>query len=248
MQLAELLAVDVQRVEQLAVDVELRLAPGAVADAHGLRVAPAGEVWQLALAEVVLAADPVHDLQRGASAGRARHEGDELLRLVAAAADVERLQRQARIADPREAVVPVALPAHRLGQRRRRRGDDRARRSIGQAFEDTRAESDELAVRPCVDVVVGLPGAPALDRVRDPRGDLLGRGRRRRLVSLRRDPAQREADALARGDGKRRLHRHVLDRDGDACTDADAVRAAEGAAAVVLHPEERSDESVLGAR
>ena len=33
-QLAELLAVEVQRVEQLAVDVELGLVPGAVADAH----------------------------------------------------------------------------------------------------------------------------------------------------------------------------------------------------------------------
>ena len=34
-QLAELLVVEPERVEQLAVDVELRLAPGAVADAHG---------------------------------------------------------------------------------------------------------------------------------------------------------------------------------------------------------------------
>ena len=64
MQLAELLVVEVQRVEQLAVDVELCLAPGAVADPDGRRVAPPAQVRQLALGEVVLAADPVHDLQR----------------------------------------------------------------------------------------------------------------------------------------------------------------------------------------
>src|SRR2546430_2844541 len=75
-QLAELLAVEVERVQQLAVHVELRLAPGAVAHAHGPRVAPAGQVRQLALRQIVLAADAVHDLQRGAASGRAGHEGD----------------------------------------------------------------------------------------------------------------------------------------------------------------------------
>ena len=85
MQLAELLVVEVQRVEQLAVDVELGLAPGAVADPHGARVAPAAQVRELALGEVVLAADAVHDLQRAvppAAAGRAGHERDEVLGLV----------------------------------------------------------------------------------------------------------------------------------------------------------------------
>src|SRR6266536_1874384 len=116
---------------------------------------------QLSFAEVVLAADPVHDLERGAAAGGTRHEGDELAGLVAAAADVERLQRQACVADPGVAVVPVALAADRLGQRRRRRSDDRARRTVGEALEHARAEPDELALRTLVDVVVGLPGAPA---------------------------------------------------------------------------------------
>ena len=131
-ELAELLAVQVQRVEQLAVDVELGLAPGAVADADRGRVAPAAQVGQLALGEVVLAADPVHDLQRALarpSAGRAGHERDEVLGLVRAGADVQRLERQAGVADPGVAVVPVALAADRLGQRGGRRGDDRAGRA-----------------------------------------------------------------------------------------------------------------------
>ena len=169
-QLAEPLAVEVQRVEQLAVDVELDLVPRAVADAHGRRVAPAAQVLQRALGQVVLAADPVHDLQRalaGAAAGGARHERDELLGLVRAGADVERLEREARVADPGEAVVPVALAADRLGQRGGGRGDDRAGRAVGEALQDARAVAHEVAVRALVDVVLGLPRAPRLDGVVD---------------------------------------------------------------------------------
>src|SRR5439155_25595455 len=138
------------------VDIELRLAPGAVADTHGLRFAPACEVRQFALGQVVLAADAVHDLQRRAAAGRAGHERDELLRLVRAAADVERLQSQAGIADPGVAVVPVALSPDRLGERGRGCGDDGPRRPVRQALQDTGAASHELAVRAVVDVVLGL--------------------------------------------------------------------------------------------
>src|SRR5262249_42428222 len=157
-------------------DVELGLRPGAVADAHRARVPPAAQVGQLALAEVVLAADAVHDLQRavvaGAAPGRAGHEGDEVDRLVGAAADVERLQRQAGVADPGVAVVPVALAADGLGQRRRGRGDDGAGGAIRQALEHPRAETDEVAPRPRVDVVLRLPGAPGLDGVVEAAGDV----------------------------------------------------------------------------
>src|SRR5947208_15774811 len=77
-QLAELLAVEVQGIQQLAVDVELGLVPGSVADAYGGGVAPAAQVCKLALGEVVLARDAVHDLQRVPAPRRARHERDEL--------------------------------------------------------------------------------------------------------------------------------------------------------------------------
>ena len=70
-ELAELFPVEVEGVQQLAVDVELYLIPGAVSNPHGRRVAPAAQMRELALGEVVLAADPVHDLQRSlARAGR----------------------------------------------------------------------------------------------------------------------------------------------------------------------------------
>src|ERR1700694_2028520 len=78
MQLTELLPIAMERVQQLTVDVELSLRPGAVADSHGPRTAPALQMREFAFAEVVLSADAVHDLQRvltaGAPPGRARHE------------------------------------------------------------------------------------------------------------------------------------------------------------------------------
>ncbi len=217
-EVAELLAVEVDRVQQLAVDVELGLVPGAVADAHRARVAPAAQVRKLALGQVVLAADPVHDLKRALArpaAGRARHERDELLGLVGAGADVERLERQARVADPGEAVVPVALAADRLGQRRRRRGDDRARRPVGEALEHARAEAARARgagrrrrrarpprsarPRPC----------PRFASATPPAGRGLGR-----IALLGRRPAQREADPLTRRDRERGAHRRVLDLGG----------------------------------
>ena len=127
-----------------------------------------------------------------AAAGRAGHERDELLGLVRAGADVERLERQARVADPGEAVVPVALAADRLGQRGRRGRDDRARRPVGQALEHPRADADQLPVRALVDVVLGLPGAPRLDGVVDPRR------RRGRAPSARAARRSRRAPSASR--------------------------------------------------
>ena len=61
----QLLRQSMDRVEQLAVHVELSLVPGAVADPYRRAALPAGEVGELALAQVVFAPDAVHDLQVG---------------------------------------------------------------------------------------------------------------------------------------------------------------------------------------
>ena len=199
----------------------------------------------------MLAADPVHDLQRalaGAAAGGARHERDELLRLVRAGADVERLEREARVADPGEAVVPVALAADGLGQRRGRRGDDRAGRAVGEALQDARAVAHELAVRAVVDVVLGLPGAPRLDGVVDPRADL-GRPAVASGAMRSSAEAQRSAKPCASPARTRNAARIVascdLQRHGRAHRDA---AGAERARAAVLEPDQRPDQPVLGAR
>ena len=49
--------------EQFAVDVELALVPGTVADPNGCRVSPALQVRQLPLGQIPFAADAKHDLQ-----------------------------------------------------------------------------------------------------------------------------------------------------------------------------------------
>jgi hypothetical protein len=54
----------VQRGQEFAVDVVLGLSPGAVADPDRARPAPAAQVGQGPFGQVVLAPDPVHDLQR----------------------------------------------------------------------------------------------------------------------------------------------------------------------------------------
>ena len=192
--------------------------------------------------------DPVHDLQRalaGPAAGRAGHERDELLGLVRAGADVQRLERQARVADPRVAVVPVALAPDRLRQRGGRRGDDRSGRPVREALEHARAEPHQLAVRALVHVVLGLPRAPRLDRVLDPRRDLVRRERLRRRA-FRRRPLQREPDPLARRHGEGSGHRRVLDRGRHAGADDHLVRSAERPAARLGRAEQRLDQPVLG--
>src|SRR5215207_10791967 len=61
---AVLLPVEPNRVEQLAEDVELKLGRSTVADPHRPRAAVALEVVELHFGEEALAADAVHDLKR----------------------------------------------------------------------------------------------------------------------------------------------------------------------------------------
>src|SRR5215211_8264257 len=71
-EVAQLLPVEPERVEQLAVDVELNLVPCAVADPDRPRLPPPTQVGKLALGEVVLASDAVHDLERPLARAAAR--------------------------------------------------------------------------------------------------------------------------------------------------------------------------------
>jgi hypothetical protein len=93
--------------------------------------------------------------------------------------------------------------------------------------------------------VLGLPGAPARDRVVDPIGDPIGRAGDRALAVGRR-PVQAEADALALAHREGRPHRGVVDGHRDAGGDGDLVGAAESASTALLHAEERPHEPVLG--
>jgi hypothetical protein len=103
------------RVEHRAVDVVLALVERAVADPNRACPRIPGEIVPRRLGQVAATVDPVHDLQRPVL-GRL-DVGDELHELVRFPVEVhpvQRLQRERRVADPRVAVVPVALSARRL--------------------------------------------------------------------------------------------------------------------------------------
>ena len=180
------------RVQRGAEHVVLALVEGAVADTHRARPDVAGEVVARRLGEVAAAVDAVHDLQRAVGVGL--EVGDELHVLVGLPVEVQpvqRLQRERRVADPREAVVPVALAAGRLGQRRGERRHRRAGRHVGEPLDRQRRALDRRAplmvgnARPVDPLapVVRRRGHPRL-RVVEVRGRREPFGPRQRAVEL----------------------------------------------------------------
>ena len=138
--------VQVDRVQDGAEDVVLALVEGAVADPHRARPRIAGEVVEGRLGEVAAPVDPVHDLQRAVLVGL--QIGDELHELVGLPVEVEEmqgLQGEGRVAHPGVAVIPVALAARGLGQRRGQRRNRRAGRHVGEALDRQRRALDRLA-------------------------------------------------------------------------------------------------------
>ena len=247
--LTAVLPVDPDRVEQLAEDVELELRVGAVADAYRPRAPVALEPVELDLGKQPFPADPVHDLQLARAAGsRPLQPVDVRLRLLSVAEREEGIQRQRRVAQPAEAVVPVALAADLLRQRRRRRRDDRARRPVRQPFEDERAADDLLAVRALVGAAVG------------PRRPRRARGLELRVHLVARQPSWRElVRKLVREDDERLLagaqrpvalrRRELGVAERELALEHERVRAAVGDDEVVRERlEPRSRQPVVEAR
>src|SRR6516165_606962 len=98
-----------------------------------------------------------------------------------------------------------------------------------------------------VDVMLGLPGAPSVDRVFDPTGDILG-SCRLGAAALEGDPSHRKAGALTLGKLERGAQRRVLDGDLRAGADRDLVGSPEGPPTVLGAPEEGLHQPILGAR
>ena len=84
--------------------------------------------------------------RRRRAAASARHELD----LVEEAAAEQRLQRQGRVAQPAEAVVPVAHPADVLREARRRGGHDAAGVAVGEDAQDEQRPGEASAYGPVV--------------------------------------------------------------------------------------------------
>ncbi len=120
----------------------------------------------------------------------------ELVGLPVEVEPVERLQREGRVAHPGVAVVPVALAARRLGQRRRERRDGRAGRHVGQALDRERRALDRVAEAVVGDARPAEPVAPEARRRRDPRVGLADVPRRGELLG----PRERAVRAVAGAD------------------------------------------------
>jgi hypothetical protein len=114
-------------VGDLAVDVELYLQGGCIACAHGPGACIAREPIELPFRQVALARHTVHDLQL---IGTARHGAQQPVLPVIGFFGVARVQqgqqRERGVAQPAEAIVPVAHAAQAFRQRGRRRGNDAA--------------------------------------------------------------------------------------------------------------------------
>ena len=157
--------VEEDRVEDRAEHVVLALVERAVADPHRASARIPTEVIQRRLGQVSPAVDAVHDLKR---AVRVRFEvGDELHELVGLPVEVhvvQRLQGEGRVPYPRVPVVPVPLPARRLGQRRGEGGDRRPGGHVGEALDRQRRPLDRVPPAVVGDAGSPEPGSPEADR------------------------------------------------------------------------------------
>ena len=204
-ELADLVAQPADRREQLAVDIDLALVPGPVADPDRGAAPPAGQVGKHPLGQVPFTAHAEHDLQVGAAVqggGRGRaQEGEELRCLIRAGRHPQRVHRQTGVAHPGEAIVPVAGTARSFRQRGRRCRHNRARRVERQGLQDPAAGVDQLAPRARIPLVDLRPGPPPSQSVLQPLGQFTLR------PHLRYPPAklaimQPERDTLANCDAE----------------------------------------------
>ncbi len=148
----------------------------------------AGEVVEGQLGLHCLAVDRVEHLEVAAGARVARaevgrrledvaQEGEEVVGLGVESQRVQGAKGEGGVTDPRVAVVPVPASAGVLGQRRRRRGQQRAGRRVGQALEGQRAALEQLAPRVVGESTAVDPVAPEAARLGAAGLDLLRRWR-----------------------------------------------------------------------
>ena len=201
----------VDRVQHRAPHVVLALVVRAVADPDRPCALVAVEVVERSFDELPLAADAVHDLELVRPPADVGDEVQEVVGLPVEAERVQPPQRECRVAEPGVAVVPVPLAAGRLGQRGRRRGDDRPGRRVGQALERERRALQVLPPGVVGEAPAGQPVLPVMSR---PDQALVGvverRGAARRSphdsAQNRLSPSLRSVRAIARGPSNPRLH------------------------------------------
>ena len=172
------------------------------------------------LGQLGLAADAIHDLQVLLALGHVRDEIEEVVRLAVEAQRVETPQHEGAVADPRVAIVPVALAPDRLRQRGRRGREQGARGAVGEPLQGQRAALEVALPRVFRELPAIDPLAPVVRRSLDALERLFGRGRSRVLLPVllggrvsRPRPDHRHVGFLAlaqglRGVGARTLEAH----------------------------------------
>ena len=233
----------VECVEHLAVHVQLELIRSCVAHTNRFRSFVARQPVECQFEQPALAGDAVHDLQRRRVAGSGAEQPDPPgTRLLEIAGVQEGEQRQGGVSQPAVTVVPVALAADLLGQRRGRRRDDPAGRGIREALEDRQRRLHFLfpfagvaaAARPVLPVLIGL-----VQRV-------LGVDRTRRSL-VRRVPRQREGDALTLPHGELADGAQVLTPMLDRSPEAKGIRSCDRDTTVGNSPQPRDRAAVVEA-
>ncbi len=177
----------------------LALVVGTVADPHGLGTFVAFEVVEDLLVEVALAVDAVHDLKLLVPFGHIRDEPEEVVGLPVEAERVQAPQGERGVADPAEAVVPVALAARRLGQRGGGRGHQGTCGGEGESLQRQGAALEIPPPRVVGEVAPGQPVLPVVGRPDQPAAGLLGR--ERRLVLAPGEGAEADVAVLHEGPG-----------------------------------------------
>ncbi len=228
----DILVAQVGRVHQLAVDVELKLAVGGVADADRLRPRVTVEVRQLLFGQVGPAVHGIHELERSVAVRVALLPArgqpvPELGCLFGESDSQEGIHRERGVADPGVAVVPVPHPADPLRQAGGRGGDDRPGRLVGEQLQRQCRAQDHLAP-PAPIGAVGYPPLPVINRSAEPVLGLRGPGTPSGVV-IGGDDAQDERGAFALAEGERG-HRPVAvapegDRSGQPQGQAGTVEA-----------------------
>ena len=201
--------VEEHRVEQRAPDVVLGLAVRGVADAHGLGELVAREVVQDHLGEVGLSAHRVHHLQRRPVGDLIGDEVEEAVRFEVEAQGVEAPERERGVAHPAVAVVPVPLPARRLGQRGGGGGDQRAGGGVGEAFQRQGRPLQMRAPRVVGELALVEPAAPEVGGLVDLLPRFLGVCRRWVRLAVPRQRGERGLAVVQSGERDGGTPRHA---------------------------------------
>ena len=130
--------VEVYRIEQLSIDIELELIDGVISDPNGPRALVTLKMAERGFGQVLTAIDAIDGLQRAVRLKLATKGLDPFhkpVRLIRQSHAQQPVNRESRIANPAVAVIPVALAAGIFRQTAGRRGHDRAGRLISQQLE-----------------------------------------------------------------------------------------------------------------